>query len=438
MKWGNFIARTAVRRVVYIIVGAIIAAAITWATPAQAQEVGTRQWAVAQCNARLAQPVHPNYEPINARCVDNDNGTSGSVVCYSGARDRSNGAEGAGPNALCGYGESPRGPYIWNWSGTCPADQPWNPVTATCGTPPNPCADKPDMPGTASRGDVGGFCAGGCGYVVNTDKPFRVIGHGTPERTTFGTFAATGSQCTVDDPIDSYDPNRSICNTVTTNNNGSVSQCVRPDGMTCVAMGGSRLCYNPGETGDRMTTDGKLATNRVNEGETPKPPANQQSPQHVTTTTTTVNNNTTVTSVFAGGGASPGQGNVGAGGKDGSADGNGNGEGDGDGEDDGPGGVGGDVGTLYEGSGKTLGGVYEDFKAQAMQAPILASAAGFFSAPSGGGACPVWTIPPSDWIQEALVFDFFCAPELDLLLVMAGWVLMTLAAYKAWTIFAGH
>lgn len=287
------------------------------------------------------------------------------------------------------------------------------------------------MAGTASRGDIGAYCAGGCTFVVDTDKPFQVIGHGTPDRTTFGTFRPSGQQCTVDTPISSYDPNRSICNTVASNADGSVSQCVRPDGTVCASMGSSRLCYAPGETGERMTSDGKLATNRVNQGQTPTPPANQQNPQQIGSSTTIINNTTTTTAIFGGSGAKPGQSNVGVGGSDGagSGSGNGNGNGEGEGDDDGPGGVGSGVGDFYEGSGKTLESVASAHANAIRSSHIYQFATGFVTAPNLGGSCPVFNIT---FFEQAINVDVFCHPQM---VTVLGYVGIFILAVFAWAAF---
>lgn len=325
------------------------------------------------------------------------------------------------------------GARTWPVGSECPGGLPWDDESHTCGTG---CEGKSDLVGYSYTG-AQAACRDGCAYTLvigsgdTTSRVWTVDG----VRHTFGTLAATGDKCQVgqsESVLYPYDASRPTC--VETGN--GFSECVEPSGRHCVTGAkGGRYCWEPSESGPRSNSLGTEGATLTLEGQPVQKPANMPDAPPITGTTTTNNNNTRISTFFSGGGGQPGQGNVGTGGRDGTGTGNGNGNGDGDGEGNEPGAPGAGVGDLYEASEKTVGSVFSDFRARIENAPIIDAATGFFSAPSGGGACPVWTY--SSDFTGTLVFDFFCSGVLGGVLILAGWLVMAVAAYKAFHIGVG-
>lgn len=142
-----------------------------------------------------------------------------------------------------------------------------------------------------------------------------------------------------------------------------------------------------------------------------------------TTTTTTTNpdgSSTTSTTTEGGGGQ----------GADGVGSGQGDGEGEGDGEGPGFEGPGTGEGTLFEGDGeggRTIGDAISDFADRVQNAGVVAAASGFFNV-SGGGSCPVWTIP-AVWVFPAVVIDMQC--NLGTVWAIVSAILIATAAFIA-------
>lgn len=94
------------------------------------------------------------------------------------------------------------------------------------------------------------------------------------------------------------------------------------------------------------------------------------------------------------------------------------------------------LGTLYTPSTDTTASVVADFQEKVQQAPIASSVTSFFQVNATGGACPVWTMPASQWLP-ALTFDFYCRPELQDILDWARVVILITCAYVAFQIAMG-
>lgn len=327
MRLGNLIARTAIRRVVWIVVGLIAYAVLALVMPAHAQ---------ASCNGSQCTDRPSAYASAQSRARAYA-GPSGRIQFVEVTRGHYN---NFGENWQVRYygfdSEGRRGEFYGYWpvGSDCPNGGTWNDETQSCGTE---CVGKPPLVGHSVKGDGGSVCHGGCRYTVRMEAGTVRLGVGTADERTFGTMDADGATCTAETELDKYNPDRSLCRSAGSTSSGLLTQCVQPDGRHCVISGkGDRLCWAPSEYGKRMTMDGSLSADSRPQGETPTPPSAQENPQHISTTTTTNNNKTTVTSIFSGTGNKGGQSDTGAGGRDGSPGaGNGNGSGDGDGDGDG-------------------------------------------------------------------------------------------------------
>jgi len=230
-----------------------------------------------------------------------------------------------GNGRYCRYMTSIGGAYIdvryYDSQGPCPGGGVWNDATKKCDVA---CANRA-TDGSASFDDsllVGNYCKDGCVYGV-------VLGAGetgTFKRVGGRAFVSgakpTGSSCTTDTPTAIYDPDKPVC----VSTGGGYSECVKPNGQHCVTSAAGRsLCWNPGDTGERITTDGTLGGDREKVPTTPTPPSNQNDPTTAVESTTNVNGQDYNTIITTGTGAGPGQPNTGVPG-----DGDGNGEGEGD------------------------------------------------------------------------------------------------------------
>lgn len=309
--------------------------------------------------------------------------------------------------------------YWFYWAAECPVGVEWNDATKRCGTG---CEGKPDLPNQSWTGD-GGACVDGCMYAP-------LIGAGVPAgrvqliegvRHNWGTLAVAGATCTAGEEtsLTPHDPNKPVC--VATGN--GFSECVEPSGRHCVTGSqGGRYCWEPGQSGPRSNSQGTEGASKTPEGQTAQKPPNMPDATGTQGATTTINNTTTTTTTWVGSGGTPGQGNVGEGGRD-------SGTGEGDGEGDGPGSVGAGVGGLYESDGKTVESVYNDFKARVEGSPIRGAVAGFFATPSGGG-CPTFTLPASTF-WEANTFDHHCSGQLSTVLAWMGYLVLAVAGFFA-------
>lgn len=349
--WRGFVARAAVRRVVYIVVGLIIAAAMSWVSPAHAALCGypskneaytqaggaityaTQSEAAAACKAAPAFHTTPSGGVIRVMrfqaCELAPPTTGGFIARYanSGERIDSNGGCQPMPNS----GSTTDSINGWRFTSGCPANAPWDPVTATC-KPPKNCAARPNYGGAMVSG-ASEFCHDGCAY-TNAAEVSVCLGEGSAMVCPGASWKPTGAECSSGPAPLPYDTNRDTCERKP---GATHFQCVKPSGETCVTSAkGNRFCWRPGESGDRMTADGSEGATKGpgTQQQAPPPSMTDPQPQGTSTTTTTTNNSSTVnaTTVFAGSGNTGGQSNVGPGGRD---TGTGQGEGEGDGEGNG-------------------------------------------------------------------------------------------------------
>lgn len=302
------------------------------------------------------------------------------------------------------------------------------------------CAKAPILHNVAWQGG-GTFCSSGCVYEPD-DVP------SSPNAFTFGIkdksitqakrLRPTGQTCD-SLPTDSPQPKEDVCV-----ENGTLTQCVTQDGRSCAKSSSGKLfCWDPNERGTK--TSGNEASTKVSFGQTPNPPpvppknggdwqnTGEASMSITDNRTNTTNNYTTnnwnsnygSSGSGAGGGGSSGEGNGGSG--DGSGE--GSGEGEGEGEGSGPGGPGSGVGDLYSSEGKTVAGVFGEFKARVGESPLISAIRDFFTV-NAGGACPVFTLSASTY-WESMTYDGHCSGDFLAALRAIGWVLMAIAALAA-------
>lgn len=312
MKWGDYIKRTAVRRIVYLVIGAIFALvfggrAFAQTGPIEQRTFPTASEAYAACmttaqwfvNASAATRANPRCKlEITFNPPRNVNGTEirGMYSCYHGYDyDPDREVQCALSNPYFQYGDT-----------TCPSGQAWDAPTNSCKTD---CSGKPDLNGVLAVNLALGeqLCKGGCSYA-----PLPEQSGAFGQETTFGaTWRATGATCSADNHTKPFDPNKDICT-----QQGSLTQCVKPDGRFCAnATTGKEICWNKGETGQRRTLDGSLAGDRQ---VAPGVPSVTGIDGGTTSNSTTTINNTTYNQEFKGGGTSsgPSQSNTGEGGSE--------------------------------------------------------------------------------------------------------------------------
>ncbi|WP_143704027.1 MULTISPECIES: hypothetical protein [Luteimonas] len=189
MKWSSFIARTAVRRVIWILVGLVVYAAIGWVSPAHAQAcpagVGpgitrsgtypTRPEAYAACQADAAANEGKTFSGVIRRNLTcSDEGTS--------YRLRADNFSNTPPCNQTSSGFVGSTAQAFRWTADCPANAPWNPTTGQC---TQQCTSKPDITTTkppfapAGMGSPSNFgqCSNSCyvQFVNNQDGTYTGV-----------------------------------------------------------------------------------------------------------------------------------------------------------------------------------------------------------------------------------------------------------------------
>ncbi|WP_232135239.1 hypothetical protein [Luteimonas fraxinea] len=408
-------ARTAVRRVVGTIVALLIAAAIGWASPANASDHSSQAEAIAHAMQEAPQScAAPNqlfYQLTFGLNAQNRRYVTRWWRCLT---------------------ERPSTAPPEGWFGgqehtfDCPADSPWDEVTKTC-KKPSECNKAPNVAAGSSSGGAP-ICVNGCTYVPDASAGTTVGFDGPNGDSIFSaanSWKPNGVECSAENHPQPWDPQKPTCQTVP---GGSFNHCAMPDGRNCVfGKTGNRYCWGGDEYGPRMTQDGTEGANRQPYG-TPTPaPSNMKDPQQVGSVSNTTNDNRTTTTVFNGGGNTGGQGNTGNGGSDGDGSGEG---GDGDEIDFGTPGAG--LGALYEGSGYTEDSVASSIYAAAQSTQLAQGITNFFAVPSGGG-CPSWTLASSDF-WDTMTIDQHCSGEFAAMLAAGGWVILAALGFLAFRI----
>lgn len=95
----------------------------------------------------------------------------------------------------------------------------------------------------------------------------------------------------------------------------------------------------------------------------------------------------------------------------------------------------GDTGALYTAGTDSPSSVYSNFQAQVASSPIVSAATGFFSVSLSGTSCPTWHLAGNEyWGASGLDLTLFCDPSFLAILVMAGYIVLGVAAFCAFRI----
>lgn len=270
MKIADYAKRVAIRRVVYIVIAAIIAVATQFIGQAKAQTPTdptchsltsgtycTKAQAQQHCDTvdRNAWSANMNL----SRCVDmpriveRPSDPEGSISCQRRS------SEGSTNWSTCMTGG-----HNYYKAPTCAAPEVYDPTTGACGTN---CAAKPPLQNVlATRTSTSGAaCIQGCFYAPGASSAGGLFQFNLQARSGLQfvheaatTWNPTGASCAQPDENKPYDPSKDTCV-----QQGTLTQCVKPDGKFCVtATTGRRICWAPGETGQKTTQDGSLAGDR--------------------------------------------------------------------------------------------------------------------------------------------------------------------------------
>lgn len=131
-----------------------------------------------------------------------------------------------------------------------------------------------------------------------------------------------------------------------------------------------------------------------------------------------------------GGGGGCTSGNCSGGGDDGGGD---DGGGDDGGDDPGPGSPGASGGPLYSPSGKTMASVWADFRGRLDETEVMQQAVNFLNVGNLSAGCPTWEIPATEFF-DAFLIDMHCRDPYSSLWAWAGYLMLALAAYRAFQI----
>lgn len=262
-------------------------------------------------------------------------------------------------------------------------------------------------------------CINGCAY-ANSNGTFSTrFDFGTGQSVDFYSaqgMKPTGGVCGGPPP-----PSPPTCEP-----DGTIKQCVKDDGRHCVvASNGTTMCWQPGETGTKVS--GNVAVTKAPANVAikppPVPPKNNGDWVLQGTSTTNVTNNS-----GSGAGATNNYNNgtyisnYGTEGKGGGAEGDGEGEGEGEGESSGSASGIVTASELYEKRGKQVGEVMGMLDTKIRATEIISGVESFFSV-SAGGSCPTWTLPATPF-WDAMTIDYQCQQPIAGLLVAAGYLLL--------------
>lgn len=304
MNWPQFIKRTAVRRVVWIVVGLAVYALLSVMGVAHAQDYtncqvaseyyGTcpsRQEAYSGAMARgqheCSRIVWP-YSCLEPVITPTLQGNGGSYMVQIRREDVRNGAV-----VLINAGQR-------FWSVMCPNGGEWNEELKRC-FDPNECLARNQEDGFRNVGPiVRGFseaCLNGCQWRMMPGTGGCVtIAHVDGGRTCWGEFEFSGNVCGVPPPPPPVAPRNPEPPQECQQASHNQSFCLKPNGENCyTASTGRQICWEPGETGTK--TDGDTAQIRRAGTEAPHPEnpnlpsGDKLAPSGDPITTTTTRNN---------------------------------------------------------------------------------------------------------------------------------------------------
>lgn len=320
---------------------------------------------------------------------------------------------------------TPVGPSGWRHMSECAVGE-WREDLGRC-FDPQECLSKPPLGETYVGQMASTVCDDGCSYEPGGDNiSFNFGGAWTTVATG---WKPSGEACLTGEAPPPQPMDGQKCEAAP---NGQTA-CIKPDGEWCAsASTGRQICWQPGETGEK--TDGSQLQ-KTNAGNEPIPPASPQtdggdtlepegSPMNTTINKNGQTINTTTQNYGTQNGTNAGTSNQGQPG-----DGSGDGEGDGEGEG---GGAGPGVGDLYEGTGRTVGNAFSDFKTRVSASPLLSVGTNFLTVTTSS-SCPVFVLDAT-YYWDSMTFDYHCQGELANALALGGWLILAIAAFAAFKI----
>lgn len=362
MRWGDYMKLTAVRRVVWIVVGLAVYALLSAFGVAQAAVCGVPTLAEAAASAgssdtyeyegqaraacnSIAQEVVDNVRGMNAvyefsHCEATGLGGIRFIARYTSKNERL--------TNVCGrqefsHSDSSVSGWLWSTPG-CPGGGEWREDLKRCFDPSECMArNQQEGFGVPTTRPWRDHCIAGCKLAFDGNQ--GVVCSTLPNGSVScgGSLQWTGDQCDLPpgaEPEEDVPPTRPDKATCTAAGDGQ-SFCIKPDGQQCyTASSGREVCWRPTETGEKSDRD---VMQKRNPGPTEIPPSNltlptgdtlEKSGDSITTETTRTQGNTssttttTTTNYQTQFGTNPGTGDEGA-----PADGSGGAEG-GEGDSD--------------------------------------------------------------------------------------------------------
>lgn len=356
MNWGRYIQRTAVRRVVWVVVGVAVYGVLSLlglVGDAQAGLLGCdssnrcpRPEALALCEQHGANSTYGENTVVH--CGSGGGPSSGAYQC------RTRRPDGTNATACIGSTSDERNSYYW--AGGCPEGSEWRADLGKCFSE-SECYARNQMEGFANVGATvrpfSSRCIAGCRF-SSSDSQCSVVA-GSAQQMCTGNYE-WGGACEADPPApgdpfipDTYETPEGAASESGKEEGcipGSSGQniCLKRNGKACyTASTGREICWDYTEVGEK--SDNNILQKR-NPGPTEIPPSNpnlptgdtlEKSGDSVTVETTKKQGNTSTTTVTTTTnyqtthGTNPGQGNQGQ--PEGTPGGSGSGTG-GEGDDD--------------------------------------------------------------------------------------------------------
>lgn len=305
MRWGDYIKRTAVRRVVWIVVGLAVYAVLSLFGVAQAQ--------VKECTSTsrgcTASEALAWLEVVKA------NRAADPHLCSTGYTFAGWGPTQHLPNlslfrsvGVCKHsgGEVSVLANSYHGSQLCaPGEGEWREDLMQC-FDPSECFARNQQPGfgVPTTRPWRDNCIAGCKLAFDSSQGIVCTTLPNGSMSCAGSLQWTGDQCSVPpgaDPVEDAPPTRPDQATCTPAGSGQ-SFCIKPSGEQCYsASNGREVCWRPNETGEKSDRD---VLQKRNAGNTEIPPANpnlpngdvlEKSGQSITTDTTRTQGNTSTT-----------------------------------------------------------------------------------------------------------------------------------------------
>lgn len=308
MRWGDYIKRTAVRRVAWIVVGVLVYAVLGWFADAQAQARScpsggdcSRQEAYAAAMQRSTNFIASGAcgqhggEPLVRGPFNTQTNWPfyvSSYQCYD-------------PNGNLGSWTNTPAPsnHYYPSGDECPVGTEWRDDLKQC-FDPSECLARNQQPGfgVPTTRPWASSCRAGCMLAMDSSQGYSCTTHGG-KQVCSGSLTWTGDTCSPDpqnpeelEDEDTSDDPKERCEWFGGEAGaGGQNFCKKPDGRECYTIqGGNRagqqVCWRPGEAGRKVSGD--TAITRA-PGPTEPPPPDPPPGEHfekvaesVTTTTT--------------------------------------------------------------------------------------------------------------------------------------------------------